>query len=184
MQRSFKHVIFIVLLLTGNPVFAVGGDFTLTNHERKPYSLSDSRGKVVVISFGYTFCPDICPTALATISSALNQLGEAANQIDPLFVSVDPDRDSPEILSKYVGYFHPRLIGLTGDAETIAEIAKRYYVRYAFVGKGQIENYTVDHTASLYVIDREGKLMTVLPHGLPPQALADSLMNAINQPTK
>lgn len=184
MQRLLKHLLFLALLLAGSHVFAVGGNFTLTSHENTSYSLADSQGKVVVIAFGYTFCPDICPTALATISSALHRIGDAANQVDPLFISVDPDRDTPEKLGEYIPYFHPRLIGLTGNAETIAEIAKRYYVRYEFVGKGQNENYTVDHTASLYVVDRAGKLMTVLPHGLPPQALADSLMQAINQPTK
>ncbi|TVT53522.1 MAG: SCO family protein [Sedimenticola thiotaurini] len=184
MHRSLKHAFFILLILTSSRVFALGGDFTLTSHENKPYSLADSRGHVVVISFGYTFCPDICPTALATISSALNRMGKAAEQVDPLFISVDPDRDTPETLSKYTPYFHPRLIGLTGDADTIAEIAKRYYVRYQFVGKGERDNYTVDHTASLYVIDKKGKLMAVLPHGLPPQALADSLMNALSLPAQ
>lgn len=184
MHRSIKYSFIALLLITGGTAFGLGGDFSLTAHNGKPYSLADSRGNIVILSFGYSFCPDICPTALATISSALDSIGDAAQQVDPLFISVDPDRDTPEFLSKYTQYFHPRLIGLTGNAEDIAEIAGRYHARYQFVGKGKTPNYTIDHTASLYVIDREGKLMTVLPHGLPPQALAESLMNAINQPSE
>jgi protein SCO1/2 len=183
-MRSIVSVIVITaLIITSSTAIGIGGDFVLSTQEEKPYSLSDSRGKIVVISFGYTFCPDICPTALATISSALTMIGDAAAQVDPLFISVDPDRDTPKFLGEYTRYFHPRLIGLTGDAASIEDIAKRYNVRYQFVGKGQTSNYTIDHTANIYVIDRQGKLIAILPHGLPPRALADSLMNVINLPT-
>ncbi|WP_052760992.1 SCO family protein [Sedimenticola thiotaurini] len=181
MYQLYKYLLIATLLFTGSNAFGIGGDFTLTGSDGKPYSLSDSRGHVVVLSFGYTFCPDVCPTSLATISAALSSIGEAAEQIDPLFISVDPDRDTPEKLREYTHYFHPRMKGLTGTAEQIAEVAKRYHARFDFVGKGETENYTIDHTANLYVIDRNGKLAAVLPHGLPPQALADGLMSTLEQ---
>jgi protein SCO1/2 len=183
MRKTVRLILITALLVASHTAIGLGGDFILTTHENKPYSLTDSRGKVVVISFGYTFCPDICPTALATISSALTMIGDAAAQVEPLFISVDPDRDTPKFLGEYTRYFHPSLIGLTGDAATLEAIAKRYHVRYQFVGKGQTANYTVDHTANIYVIDRRGKLMAILPHGLPSQALADSLIHALSLPT-
>jgi len=184
MHRSLKYSFTALLFFIGGNTFGLGGDFSLTAHDGKTYSLTESRGNIVLLSFGYTFCPDICPTGLATISRALDSIGDAAQQVDPLFISVDPDRDTPESLGQYARYFHPRLIGLTGDAARIADIARRYHARFEFVGKGKTPDYTIDHTASLYVIDRTGKLMTVLPHGLPAQALAESLMNAINKPTE
>lgn len=184
MKITAKYLLTALLLVIGNSAFGIGGDFSLTASDGKPYSLTDSRGHIVVLSFGYTFCPDVCPTALATVSAALNSIGDAAEQVDPLFISVDPDRDTPDKLRDYTHYFHPRLIGLTGEAGQIAEIAERYHARYEFVGKGETANYTIDHTASLYVIDRDGKLMTVLPHGLPPQALAESLVHALDQPAE
>lgn len=181
MHRSLKYIYIALLFVCTSNAFGIGGDFHLTASDGKPYSLADSRGHIVVLSFGYTFCPDVCPTALATISAALNSIGKAAEQVDPLFISVDPDRDTPEKMRQYTRYFHPNLIGLTGSEAEIADIAKRYHARFEFVGKGETPNYTIDHTANLYVIDRKGKLMAVLPHGLPPQALADSLLSALNQ---
>ncbi|WP_316369569.1 SCO family protein [Candidatus Thiodiazotropha sp. CDECU1] len=157
----------------------VGGDFTLVAHDGSEYSLQDSRGKVVVIAFGYTFCPDICPTALSTISSALNSLGDDVDLVDALFVSLDPERDTLEHLAEYTQYFHTNLLGLTGTPEQLHEIAKLYQVRYDFVDKGTNKYYTMDHSANLYIIDAEGNLVRILPHGLPPQALLDSLRFAI-----
>jgi protein SCO1/2 len=131
------------------------------------------------MSFGYTSCPDVCPTGLATISMALKKIGDAAERVDALFVSLDPDRDTPDLLRDYTRFFHPRLRGLTGDPERLKEIAERYRVRYAFVGKDTGDRYTLDHSASLYVIDGNGKLFRILPHGLPPSALANSLRAAL-----
>lgn len=128
-----------------------------------------------MVSFGYTFCPDICPTALATIAAAMRELGSQSNQVQPLFITLDPERDTPEKLASYVRWFHPSIIGLTGTAEELKQLAERYRVRYSFVGKGEKEHYTLDHSANLYLIDQEGKLSGILPHGLPPEALVSAI---------
>ncbi|MCW8905770.1 MAG: SCO family protein [Sedimenticola sp.] len=185
MRKLLKYLALTALgLINVGNASGAGGNFSLIADNGTPYSLSDSRGNIVVLSFGYTFCPDVCPTGLATISSALNSIGEAAQQIDALFISVDPDRDTPETLAKYTRYFHPRLTGLTGHAESIADVARRYYARFEFVGKGETPNYTIDHTASFYIIDRNGQLINVLPHSVPPDSLAESLLVAVRQPVK
>ena len=171
----------VACVLFSAPVWSLGGGFTLTADDGSRYSLADSRGHAVVLAFGYTFCPDVCPTALATIAGALNEIGGDAERVDALFVSLDPDRDTPEVLRQYTRYFHPRLRGLTGDPEALREVAERYHVSYAFVGKGENERYTLDHSANLYVIDEQGHLIQMLPHGLPPRALADSLRHALKR---
>lgn len=175
----------ILLLIAADRVFGLGGDFTLTADDGSEYSLESSRGKVVVLTFGYTFCPDICPTALGTIATALNRLGpDESEKVDALFVSLDPDRDTPERLSEYTRYFHPRLLGLTGSADQLHAVAEAYRVRYNFVGKGEKTHYSLDHSAGLYLIDTKGKLFRILPHGLPPQALVDSLRFALMLPDR
>ncbi|NEV64301.1 SCO family protein, partial [Thiorhodococcus minor] len=120
-------------------------------------------------------CPDICPTTLAVVAAAMRALADQAEQVQPIFVSLDPDRDTPERLGDYVRYFHPEMIGLTGSAEALAETADRYKVRYAFVGKGEREHYSLDHTASVYVIDRQGQLARIIPYGLPPEVIVDAV---------
>jgi len=179
-----KGFLLAISCLIGSQAFAVGGDFTLKSDDGTDYSLADSRGKIVVVAFGYTFCPDVCPTALATIGTALNAIGDNAKQVDALFISLDPDRDTPENLKIYTRFFHPQLRGLTGEASTLAEVAKAYKVRYEFVGKGSKEHYTMDHSANLYVIDAVGQLVRILPHGLPPEALAESLRDVVNESRK
>jgi protein SCO1/2 len=179
LQRAWRQVALLLCLAAGAPAWGLGGDFTLTADDGSRYSLSDSRGKVVVLSFGYTYCPDVCPTALATITMALKQLGDASAQVDPLFISLDPERDTPAVLREYTRFFHPRLRGLTGDPAQLKEIADRYRVRFAFVGKGDTDRYTLDHGASLYIIDARGQLFRMLPHGLPPRALENSLRAAL-----
>lgn len=158
---------------------AVGGDFTLMSDEGSEYSLADSKGKVVVLSFGYTFCPDICPTALATIAQALKELGRDADQVDAMFVSLDPDRDTTERLRSYTEFFHPALMGLTGTADQLSRVADQYKVSYAFVGKGTTERYSMDHSANLYILDTTGKLSSIMPHGMPPSALVKRIRAAM-----
>ncbi|MFD2114050.1 SCO family protein [Thiorhodococcus fuscus] len=158
----------------------IGGDFQLVDQDGRPFSLSQTHGKVVVLSFGYTFCPDICPTTLAVMSAALRQLGDQADRVQGIFVSLDPDRDTPEKLRDYVGYFDARLIGLTGTAKELKEVADRYHVRYAFVGKGTREHYSLDHSASIYILDTEGRVARLVPYGLPPEEIVETVRGLLD----
>lgn len=146
-----------------------GGDFTLTS-AHGPVSLHDFRGKWVLLYFGYTYCPDICPTNLGNLAVAWRQLPpEAQKQVQILFVSVDPKRDTPERLQQYVDYFGANIIGLTGPKAVIDEITQRYGVVYRMVPvKDSAMEYLVDHSAFTYLIDPQGRLITQLPHGTTP----------------
>ncbi len=152
-----------------------GGDFTLMS-ARGEVALADFRGKVVVLYFGYTACPDICPTSLSTLSAAINALStEESAAVRGIFISVDPERDKPEQLRTYAEYFHPNLIGVTGDPAAIAEVARRYGAAYRVVPGDGALGYTVDHSADLYLIDRHGKLRGAVRHGTSPEALTARL---------
>jgi len=136
---------------------AAGGDFTLESASG-PVSLKDYRGKLVLVYFGYTFCPDICPTSLASTAEGLKQLKpEEAARVAMIFISVDPERDTPPRLKEYAEFFHPSLVGVTGTPENLAEIAKRYGVFYA---RQKVETagggYVVDHSADTYVVGPDG----------------------------
>jgi protein SCO1/2 len=142
-----------------------GGEFRFDSY-RGEVSLKDFRGRVVLLYFGYTWCPDICPTNLSMISAVLDELSESERvNVQPIFVSVDPARDNVQRLKEYVEYFHPRLLGLTGDAATIDEVAKRYGAAYQIHEEEGSDNYVVDHTADTYLIGKDGKLEVALPHG-------------------
>ena len=145
----------------------VGGPFELTDHTGKPRTNSDFRGKLMLVYFGFTYCPDVCPTDLQAIGLALDKLGSDGDSVQPLFITVDPERDTAAHLAEYVPMFHPRLIGLTGSAEAIRKAADAYKVYYAKVDppKGDGGYYTVDHTAFIYLMDREGNYLGFFPPG-------------------
>jgi cytochrome oxidase Cu insertion factor (SCO1/SenC/PrrC family) len=139
----------------------VGGAFTLTDSSGKRVTDEDYRGKYTLVFFGFTSCPDICPAGLQLIAGALEQLGPKAQRITPIFISVDPERDTPEKLAAYVKNFDPRLVGLTGTPEEIAAVAKAYKVYYAKVpNKERAGDYTMDHTSIIYVMDPKGEFVT------------------------
>lgn len=151
------------------------GDFLLDTAQG-PLSLQQLRGKVVVLYFGYTWCPDVCPTSLALLGTALHKLEEPElNQIQPVFISVDPGRDTLERLAEYTPYFHPSLLGATGTPQQIADVAQRYGVAYAREKNGSATDYTVDHTSMTYLLDRDGKLHEVLPHGTAPEKIVAAI---------
>jgi protein SCO1/2 len=159
-----------------------GGDFSLTSY-RGQVNLSDYRGKIVLLYIGYTWCPDICPTNLAMISSTLSALDDAERQqVQPLFMSVDPDRDTPQRLKEYVEYFHPSIIGLTGNRSEIDDIVGRYGAAYRIVNKDVEKNYVVDHTADTYIIDKQGKLVRRMPHGFSHDSMLDALQPLLLEP--
>jgi protein SCO1/2 len=150
-----------------------GGDFTLQTVSG-PVSLQDYRGKLVLLYFGYTFCPDICPTSLAATSAGLKLLTpEEAAKVAMLFVSVDPARDTPARLKEYVEFFHPAMVGATGSPEVLAEIARRYGVFYARQKTtGDDVHYAVDHTSETYLIGPQGDLLSRIPHATPADQVA------------
>jgi protein SCO1/2 len=150
--------------------------FSLTDHTGKPRTLQDFKGKVVVLFFGYTQCPDVCPTTMAEMAAVMKELGPAAKDVQVLFVTLDPERDTQELLAAYVPAFHPSFIGLYGDKEATARTAKEFKVFYAKTASGDDpKNYTVDHTAGSYVFDREGKLRLFVRHNGGPGPIAADL---------
>ncbi|CAN5560367.1 SCO family protein [soil metagenome] len=158
----------------------VGGPFTLTDQTGKRVSDTDFRGKYMLIFFGYTYCPDVCPTELQVMSAALDQLGSSAGKIQPIFITIDPERDTPELMKAYVANFHPRLIGLTGSPAEIAAAGKAYRVYYARAkGYETAKDYLMDHSTILYLMGPDGKYVTHSTYSTDAKALADDLRNAI-----
>ena len=153
----------------------LGGNFELTTHRNQPYTLASSKGQVVLLFFGFTNCPDVCPYTLSTIQSVLSQLGENALQVQPLFITVDPKRDTPEKLANYLQYFGSRFIGLTGSVMEIDTVVKQFGGFYSHDGDSSGTSYSVDHTSNLYVIDTEGKVASILPYGTPLQVILKNL---------
>ena len=163
-------------------VTGTGGarELRLTGHDGKPKSLADYRGKVVVVFFGFTNCPDVCPTALADAAAAVRELGPDGQNVQVLFVTVDPQRDTPEVLRQYVPAFHPTFVGLYGDEAAIERVKKEFAV-YSAIREGRTpETYTVDHAAQLFIFDKQGRLRLVAPPGLPSKALASDLRLLLN----
>ncbi|MDD2923325.1 MAG: SCO family protein [Anaerolineales bacterium] len=149
-------------------------NFTLTS-SKGDVSLNDYRGKLVLLYFGYTFCPDICPATLANVGQALRTLGASADDIQLIMISLDPARDTPAKLAEYVAHFHPSFIGATGSDEKIAEVASLYGIFYEKRTGSAASGYLIDHTATLLVIDREGYLKLVFPFGVTVPEIADDL---------
>jgi len=150
--------------------------FSLTDHTGKPRTLQDFRGKLVVVFFGYTQCPDVCPTTMAKMATVMKELGPASKDVQVLFITLDPERDTQELLNAYVPAFHPSFIGLRGDAEATARTAKEFKVFYAKTPSGDDpKNYTVDHMTGSYVFDRESRVRLLLRHEAEPGAIASDL---------
>jgi protein SCO1/2 len=142
-----------------------GRDFQLVDHNGKPRTLADYRGKAVVMFFGYTQCPDVCPTTLAELAEAMKRLGPDADRVQVLFVTVDPERDTPDLLSKYVPAFDPRFVGLYGDADATARTAKEFKIIYQKQPGQTPGTYTMDHSAGTFVFDPDGKLRVYVGYG-------------------
>lgn len=155
-------------------------DFTLTG-TNGDVSLSDFRGKIVLVYFGYTFCPDICPATLANVAQALRDLGSKSDDIQVIMISLDPERDTPEKLAGYVGHFHPSFIGITGTKAQLDEVASLYGIFYQKTEGSNATGYLIDHTATLMVLDREGYLKLVFPFGVTSKEIADDLKYMLRQ---
>jgi protein SCO1/2 len=156
-----------------------GGDFVLTSADG-PVSLASLRGKVVLVYFGYTACPDVCPTSLALIVGALKTLDAAElTRVQVLFVSVDPDHDTPAKLKQYAGYFHPNIIGATAAPAVLEEMAARYGARFRVERLESAAGYAVDHTSFTTVVSPDGKLIEQLPHGTLPPQIVEAVRRAL-----
>jgi protein SCO1/2 len=157
----------------------VVSDFTLTSDANQPFHLSDLRGKVAVLFFGYTHCPDVCPTTLADFKRVKAHLGDDADRVSFVFISVDGARDTPERLATYVHAFDPDFIGLTGDDATLRTIAQDYGVFFQRVNYDNPDNYLVDHTASSFAVGPEGKLRVVFAYQSDPAGMAQRIRSLL-----
>ena len=150
-------------------------DFRLTDHNGQVRTLADFRGKVVAVFFGYIHCPDVCPTTLADFAAALQQLGPQADQVQVIFVTVDPERDTPDLLKQFVPAFNPGFLGMYTDKETLRQLAKEYKVVYQKTSVKAADDYLIDHSAGTYIYDQQGNLRLLMPYGSSPDAIAQDL---------
>lgn len=153
----------------------VGGPFQLTDQDGNAVTEQTYKGRLMLIYFGFTYCPDACPTALGVMSAALDQLDVAAERVVPILITVDPERDTPAVLKDYVSNFHPRMVGLTGTPEQVAQVAKAYRVFYQKAAGATGEDYLMDHTLLIYLMDGEGKYLTHFGPDAKPEQLADEI---------
>lgn len=163
----------------GSGVALVGGPFSLTNQNGQRVTEKDFLGKYMLVFFGYTYCPDVCPTELQVMTAALDQMGPDADRIQPIFVSIDPERDTPSVLKSYVENFGPRLVGLTGTPEDVAGIAKAYRVYYAKAGNASGNDYLMDHSSIIYLMGPDGRFVKHMPFTTDATKLAQELKEAL-----
>lgn len=156
----------------------IGGEFSLTNHKGEPVTDKDFLGKYMIVYFGYTFCPDVCPMDLQIMADAMRFLpSEELEQVNPVFVTIDPERDTVDVMAEYVSYFHDDMIGLTGTNEQVDAIKKAYRVYAAKADDSP--DYLVDHTSYTYFMDKEGALLKHFNHGEDPEAMANTISSLI-----
>ncbi len=157
---------------------ALGGPFSLVDHTGRPVTDQDYRGKFMLVFFGYTMCPDICPTTLLDITTVMEKLGDDAQRVQPLFISVDPERDTPEVLASYLSSFHPQIIGLTGTPQEIHRAATAYKTFYAkFVTEGK--DYSIDHSAYVYLMGPDGGYLTHFAFGATSASMTNDIRDFI-----
>ena len=155
--------------------------FELTGHDGKPRTLADFRGKIVTVFFGYTQCPDVCPTTLTEMAEVMRLLGDRADRVQVLFVTVDPERDTPALLAQYVPAFDSRFLGLYGDARATEKVAKEFKVFYQKVPGSRPDAYTVDHSAGSFVYDARGRIRLFVKHGQGAEKLAQDLRRLLDE---
>jgi protein SCO1/2 len=164
---------------------SVGGPFELTDHTGRVRTERDFRGQLMLVYFGFTYCPDICPTDLQAIGQTLDKLGGDGERVQPLFITVDPERDTAQHLAEYVPLFHPRLIGLTGSVDAVRKAADAYKVYFAKVPIGKESNsYTVDHTAFIYLMDSDGNYLGFFPPGTNADRMAEIIRPRLAEPAR
>ncbi len=155
----------------------IGGPFSLIDESGRTVTDADFRGQPLLVYFGYTYCPDVCPTTLTTIAEAIDLLGDKGHDIAVLFITVDPERDRPENMGEYARAFHPQVVGLTGTTEQVAAAARAYRVYFAKAAQNpdDPEEYLMDHSAYTYLMGRDGKFLTHFPHGVSARDMAERI---------
>ncbi len=163
-------------ILNGSPLSPakIAPDFTLES-DRGEIRLSDYRGKLVLLYFGYTYCPDVCPTTMLTLKQAVADSGLSSNDLQVFFITVDPVRDTVERTGSYARYFNPSFDGLSGTQDQIAQVASDYQIHYHYNDSESATNYTVDHTSYILAIDRQGNQRLIWPHGMEADKIASDL---------
>jgi cytochrome oxidase Cu insertion factor (SCO1/SenC/PrrC family) len=164
--------------LEGSGAASIGGDFTLVDQNGKTRTAADFRGRLMLLIFGFTYCPDVCPTELQTISEAIDLLGDKGAAVQPVFISVDPERDTPEQLRPYADSFHPRLVALTGSPEQVAQAARAYKVYY---NKREQKDgpYLVDHSSFIFLMGRDGKYVMHFSPAATPEQIASAIRSRL-----
>jgi len=159
------------------PAPVIGGPFTLVDQNGNTVTDADFRGRYMLIYFGYTYCPDVCPTALTRNSDALDLMGAAADRVVPVFITVDPERDTVEHMKDYADFFHPRLVALTGTPEQVAAVAKAYRVYFAKAQEkgADADDYLMDHTSITYLMGPDGQFLSHFGHDVSPERMAERL---------
>lgn len=157
----------------------IGGPFRLVDDAGKPVTERDFAGRPMLVMFGFTSCPDICPSGLQVMAAALDKLGDKGRKVTPVFISLDPERDTPEKLHEYVRSFHPSIVGLTGTTEEVAAAAKAYRVYFKKVPLQGGDGYTIDHSSFFYVMDGRGEFLTHVPHTTDPDVLSRRLESVL-----
>ena len=158
-----------------------GARFILVAHDGRTVTDETFRGKHLVVFFGYTSCPDVCPTTLQTLAIALDQLGPLAAEVQPLFISLDPERDSRDTIAAYVASFHPSIVGLTGGREMIERVARGFRVKYERVPGSRPGEYTIDHTASMFHMGPDGRYLGRYTQAMSPEDIATDLKRALSR---
>ena len=184
-RMRYKFSLLVLLAVTAffseavqaqsNDNHAVGGDFTLTDHNGNSFKLSKQSGKVVLLFFGYTSCTEACPIILTRVNSVFKQLGSKRDHALAVFISVDPERDTPQVLSQYVKYFSGHTIALTGKKEEIDQVVKQYGAKYEVEKSDSALNYHVNHTTDIYLIDSQGVLRSHFKHTDRSSQIAESM---------
>ncbi len=164
-----------------SPAVELGGPFELVDHNGRTVTDADFRGQFLLIYFGYTYCPDFCPSELQNMAVALDRLDQFAAKVTPVFISVDPERDTVDAIKDYVPHFHDRMIGLTGSAEQIAAAAKQYSVFYAKAEDPGSTEYLMDHSTFVYLTGPDGKVVTVFRYNTPPEDMAAVIRHYLNK---
>ena len=176
--RSIPVVVFLDFRMRADE-HGPSGAVVDPDHAGRAVTDESFRGRYLLIYFGYTFCPDVCPTELANIAVAIDELGDDGAQLEPVFISIDPERDTPEVIAEYVPLFHERLVGLTGSADQIEEVAKNYRVFYKQVVDESYTYYLMDHSSFTYLMGPDGEFVAMFRYGTPPEEMAEAIRQAM-----